>query len=69
MLNQIRKSIPKNILQNRIKESCNILFKKQPNEVNSVITEELNIKTKNNVKEKLRKYTKGRFLGKGGFAK
>ena len=67
MINQIRKSIPKTALNNKLRDSSIIL--KRQNDTNSTIIEELTIKSYSKKKEKIRKYTKGRFLGKGGFAK
>ena len=67
MINQIRKSIPKTISNNKVRDSS-IIVKKQ-SDANCTIIEELATKSYSNKKEKIRKYTRGRFLGKGGFAK
>ena len=67
MINQIRLSIPRNASNNKKKE-LSYKFKKQ-NESNCTIIEELVSKSYSYKKDKTRKYTKGRFLGKGGFAK
>ena len=67
MLNQIRQSIPRNIFNNKIKETPSI-YKKQI-EVNTTIIETLSSQSNDDSNPKIRKYTKGRFLGKGGFAK
>ena len=67
MFNQIRQSIPRNIFNNKVKETPSI-YKKQI-EVNTTIIETLSSKSNNDSDPKIRKYTKGRFLGKGGFAK
>ena len=65
MLLQSRKSIPKKISFNRNSESPPIFSK--PKNIDSDIIEET-IHTPNNESKK-RQYLKGRFLGKGGFAK
>ena len=67
MINQIRESIPRNISNNKTKE-ISYKYKKQ-NDLNYTIIEELTSKSNLDKEEKIRKYTKGRFLGKGGFAK
>ena len=67
MINQIRESIPRNISNNKTKE-ISYKYKKQ-NDLNYIIIEELTSKSNLDKEEKIRKYTKGRFLGKGGFAK
>ena len=67
MIHQIRQSRPKTISHNRIKDTSR-LFKKQ-NEYTTIIIEKLASKFDLNETEKIRKYAKGRFLGKGGFAK
>ena len=67
MINQIRQSIPRNISNNKTKEISH-KHKKQ-NDLNHTIIEELTSKSNLDKEEKIRKYTKGRFLGKGGFAK
>ena len=65
MLYQKRKSIPKRISYNRNSESPPV-FSKSKN-INPNIIEEI-IPSTNNISKK-REYIKGRFLGKGGFAK
>ncbi len=48
----------------------NHILKKHSDSINTIIIETLPFKSKsNNSKEKIRKYIKGRLLGKGGFAK
>ena len=48
----------------------NHILKKHSDSINTIIIETLPFKSKsNNNKEKIRKYIKGRLLGKGGFAK
>ena len=65
MLLQSRKSIPKKISFNRNSETPTIFSK--PKNIDSNIIEET-INTQNNESKK-RQYIKGRYLGKGGFAK
>ena len=65
-MNQMRQSVPRNV-SNKPKE-ISYKFKKQ-NDINNATIEELVYKSYSNKKDKTRKYTKGRFLGKGGFAK
>ena len=67
MLNQIRQSIPRNIFHNKNKDTPYI-FKKSI-DANYTITEDLPKKSTKDNNQNVRKYTKGRFLGKGGFAK
>ena len=65
MLYQKRKSIPKTISYNRNSESPTV-FPKHKNTNPNIIEE--TIPSTNNITKK-REYIKGRFLGKGGFAK
>ena len=68
MSNQLRKTIPKTGSNNSPHDSSSI-FKRQ-SDTNAIIIEKLAFKSKsNNNQEKIRKYIKGRLLGKGGFAK
>ena len=67
MINQFRKSIPRNLSNNKIREVSHIL--KKQNDINCTLIEELISKSYSNKKETTRKYKLGRFLGKGGFAK
>ena len=64
MYDQIRQSIPKAIKYNTLRSSSNVFQKR-----NEIITEQLKLKSNSSEKEKLRKYIKGKLLGKGGFAK
>ena len=63
----MRQSVPRSAANNKPKE-ISYKFKKQ-NDINNTTIEELVSKSYSNKKDKTRKYTKGRFLGKGGFAK
>ena len=67
MFQQIRQSIPRVIPHNKLRETSRLFINR--NDLNSIIIEELTSKSNINKKEKIRKYTKGRFLGKGGFAR
>ena len=67
MFNQIRKSISKVGTHSLNQDSKHII--KKENELNTIITEKLTYNSNSNNKEVIRKYIKGRFLGKGGFAK
>ena len=67
MFNQIRKAISK-VGTNSLNQDSKPIKKKE-NELNSIIIEKLTYNSNSNNKEIIRKYNKGRFLGKGGFAK
>ena len=64
MYEQKRQSIPKTIKSNTLRSNSNVFQKR-----NEIITEQLKLKSNSSEKEKLRKYIKGKLLGKGGFAK